>query len=367
MKVKCHRAALADALQLAVSVVPSRTPQPILQCAKLEARSDNTLTIAATDNELGVKYTLSQVEVDEPGVGVVPADRLTAIVRESTDETLTLEMKDSTCQVAGKDSCFHVYGHDPDDFPELGDWQGAPTLAVNAKVLCRMIHCTSFAAARENTRYAINGVLWEAPGKKKLTMVATDGRRLAHVNGETVSSQEPEACSAIVPVKTMIAAERILTDPEEKIEISVTANKLRLTSERAELYSSLIQGRFPKYTDVIPTGCSCRAQIEVEPLRSAVRRAALLATEQASGVLLDFNEAKLCISSRTPEAGDAEVTMAIRYQGKPVKIGFNPQYLLELLRVVDEPEVVMEFEDGSKPGLVRSGKDFQYVLMPVTV
>ena len=367
MKVKCHRAALAEALQLAASVVPSRTPKPVLQCAKLEAQADNTLTISATDNELGVKYTVAQVEVAEAGVGVVPADRLTGIVRESTDETLTLEIKESTCQVVGQDSCFHIYGHDPDDFPELGEWQGEPTLSVKANVLSRMIHCTNFAAARENTRYAINGILWEAPGKKKLRMVATDGRRLAHVEGETVSSQEAEACSAIVPVKTMLAAERLLTDPDENIEVSFTANQLRLMSTRAELCSNLIQGRFPKYTDVIPSGCTCRAQIEVEPLRSAVRRAALLATEQASGVLLDFAEDKLCISSRTPEAGDAEVTMTVRYEGKPVKIGFNPQYLLELLRVVDEPEVVMEFEDGTKPGLVRIGKNFLYVLMPVTV
>lgn len=367
MKVKSNRAALAEALQLAASVVPARTPKPVLQCAKLQAKDDNTITVTATDNELTVKYIVPQVEVAEPGVVVVPADRIMSIVRESTSETISLQVTDATCEVIAKDSRFHVYGHDPDDFPEQEAWQGAPTLSVNAGVLCSMIHRSAFAAARENTRYAINGVLWEASGKKKLRMVATDGRRLAQVDGETLSAQDPDKCNAIVPVKTMSAMEKILTDADEKIEISFTANQLRLTSSRAELCSNLIQGRFPKYSDVIPSGCTCKAQIEVEALRTAVRQAALLATDQSTGVLMNFTADKLCVTSRTPEAGDAEVTIPVQYDGQELKIGFNPHYLLELLRVVNEPEIVAEFDDGTKPGLVRVGKDFLYVLMPVTV
>lgn len=366
MNVKCNRAALAETLQLASSIVPIRTPKPVLECAKLEALPGNIFTVTATDNELSVKYLVSSVEVVEPGVAVLPAERIASIVRESTGDTITLEVKDATCEVKGHDSFFHVYGHDPNDFPELRAWEGEVMFGVNAGVLRRMIHRSAFAAARENTRYAINGVLWEVSGKK-LRMVATDGRRLAQVDGDVESVKKSEQTSAIVPVKTMQAMEKILTDADEKVEIGFTANQFGMSSSRAELCSNLIQGRFPKYSDVIPSGCKCKAQIEVEHFRSAVRQAALLATEQSNGVLLEFDNNELCIRSSTPEAGDAEVTLAVKYEGEALKIGFNPQYLLELFRVIDEPEVVAEFEDGARPGLIRIGKDFLYVLMPVTV
>jgi DNA polymerase III subunit beta len=367
MNVKCSRAALCEALQLASSIVPARTPKPVLQCARIQAdQQDQKLTVTATDGEITIKYIVPQVQIVSSGVAVVPAERLASILRESADETVDLEVTDATCQVVGRDSRFHVFGHDPNDFPVVAPLERDGHLKIKAAMLRRMITQTTFAAAKESTRYAINGVLWEHQGKK-LRMVATDGRRLARADGELAASEKEGDQSVIVPVKTLQLIERLLSDPDEKIQVSFTGNQINLCTALAEVVGNLVQGRFPKYSDVIPTGCDKKAQVEIEPFRSAVRRAALLTNEQSKGIHLVFDDGKLCLSSSTPEAGDAEITMKAGYKDAKFEIGFNPQYLLDMLRVIDEPELICEFTEGSKPGLIRAGKDFLYVIMPVTV
>jgi len=368
MKFVCNRAALYEAVQLAASIVPPRSPKPILQCAKLQAdQQENKLTVTATDNEIMIKYMISQVQIEAAGSAVVPADRLSAILYESRDETVSIETQDATCQISGADSQFHIYGHDPDDFPEISAAAQQEQQYITAAILKRMIHLSAFASARENTRYAINGVLWEQKGKK-LRMVATDGRRLAQVDGEMASAQKEAEQTAVIPVKTLLLLEKILNDPEEKIYISFTDNQLSVSTTAVQLTSNLVQGRFPKYTDVVPKGAENKAQLNTEQFRSGVRRAALLTNEMSRGVLLEFSEPdKLHLSSSTPEAGDAQVELKVSYQGESLKIGFNPQYILDALRVIVEDEITFEFQGPSKPGLIRTGKDFLYVLMPVTV
>ncbi|MBN2209914.1 MAG: DNA polymerase III subunit beta [Sedimentisphaerales bacterium] len=365
MKVKCNRIALHEALQLAASIVPSRTPKAILQCAKLQT-IDNQLVVTATDNEITINYHVRQVESVQEGASVVPADRLTSILRESNDDVVHLEVENAICQVIGKDSRFRIYGHDPDDYPVTDMDIKDGGFKVKAGELRRIIGQVVFAAARESTRYAINGIFWEPQGKK-LRLVATDGRRLAHVEGDLVSGAKEDAKSAIVPVKTMQLIERMLHDAEETVEIVLGENQLKAVTAQAEMTSNLVQGRFPKYSDVIPTGSDRKITVNAAALQSAVKRAALLINEQSRGVKMTFADETLTLSSSTPEAGDAEIRMPVEYKGEEFSIGFNPNYILEMLRVVEEEETVWEFTESSKPGLIRVGRHFLYVIMPVTV
>ena len=282
------------------------------------------------------------------------------------DKVVINTVVEAACNVSGKDSKFRIYGHDPDDFPVIPTAQEEIYVEIKAETLKNMIHHTVFAAARENTRYAINGVLWEQDGKK-LRMVATDGRRLAMIDGKCKVAEKKLEENAIIPVKAMTVMERILNNPDEIVQISFMGNQITTSTALAKLTCNMIQGRFPKYSDVIPSGCDKTIQIDSEALRSAVRRAALLTNEQSRGILLAFSKGQLCLSSSTPEAGEAEINMEIEYQGEPFKIGFSPQYILDVLRVLTEPQVTCEFSDGNKPGLIRAGKDFLYVVMPVTV
>jgi len=366
MHIKCNRAALYEAVQLAASIVPARTPKPILTCAQLKAQQEGQkLTVTATDNEITINYLVAQVQVVSSGSAVLPADRLAAILHESSDETIELQVSQATCKVLGRDSRFNIFGHDPEDFPVISTPATDYTMKISAAALKRMIHLSAFATARESTRYAINGVLWEQKGKK-LRMVATDGRRLAQVDGTLISAAGPEENTAIVPVKTMTILERILHDEQEKIEIQFTENQIIARTALIEMTSNLVQGRFPKYSDVIPTGCERKAQLEKEVFHSAVRRGSLLTTELSRGIQMAFSQEELVLFSSTPEAGDAEIKMKVKYDGEDTTIRFNPPYLLDMLRIIEEPELTCEFIDGSKPGLFRAGKDFVYVIMPVT-
>lgn len=365
MNVKCNRAALFEAVQLAASIVPNRTPKPVLQCAKLQAEKDKLIVIA-TDNEVTIKYTISQVQVAAEGAAVIPADRIAAILRESQDDTIGIEVTDATCEVIGKDSRFRIYGHDPDDFPTVEVDLGTEILKVKADTLRNMIHKVTFAAARESSRYAINGVLWERKGKK-LRMVATDGRRLAQVDGDVTASPKEESASAIVPVKTMTVLERILNDPDESIEIGFSGNQVVICTTAVELSGTLVQGRFPNYAEVIPSSCDHKVDLPAELFQSAVRQAALLTNENSRGIAMAFSDGKVRLTSSTPETGDAEINLNVDYKGDQVTVGFNPQYILEMLRVADQDEITFEFTDGKKPGKIRCGKSFIYVIMPVAV
>jgi len=367
MKIKCNRAALHEAVQLASSIVLMRTPKPILQCARIDADQDNqSLTVMATDNDITITYVIKQVQIESAGCTVIPADRIAGILHESKDDTVELRVENATCHVLGKNSRFRIYGHDPDDFPILNTPETEDILHIRADTLRRMIHMSSFAATRESSQYAINGVLWEQHGKK-LRMVATDGRRLAQIDGPLASTNAIEWENVIVPVKVMNVMEKILHDPDEKVKISFAPNQISISTVAVQITANLVQGRFPKYSDVIPTGCDKKVTFNTDSFNSAVKLVSLLTNEQSKGILLSFSSGQLCLSSSAPEAGDAEIDMPVEFDGPEFNIGFNPQYVLDMLRVVEETEIKGEFTDNTKPGLIRVGKNFLYVLMPVTV
>ncbi len=191
MKVQFNREGLSQALALLTTIVPDRTPKPILRCVKIDATKDG-VRIFGTDLEVGINYLLPAVDVKEPGQVVVPAARLAAVVRESTDETLMLKSAEGLCEIRGADSHFSIYGQEASQYPPVPAFKGEPDAEVSLDALRVGISQCLFATAKESTRYAINGVLWEIKGKK-LTLVATDGRRLARSRVNLASNPSEKA------------------------------------------------------------------------------------------------------------------------------------------------------------------------------
>ena len=212
MKCICHRAALHEALAAISSVVLTRTPKPILQCVRLSAEEGH-LTLTAYDQEVGLRYRLDQVEIQKPGETLVPCDRLVAIVRESQDETLAFETSDDLLHIRGADSHFQIVGQNVREFPPV---EGECDFKIQIGNLRDASEKTLFAAARENTRYAINGVLWQRKGKK-LQFVATDGRRLA-LSEAVLEDAAGEESQAIVPIKALSLLGRLHFDADEIME-----------------------------------------------------------------------------------------------------------------------------------------------------
>jgi DNA polymerase-3 subunit beta len=366
MKVKFNRAALQEALGLATSVIPSRTPKPILQCLRMTAQKDG-VRICATDLEAGIICQVAQAEVVQEGDIVVPADKLSSIVRESVDEVIEIEEAEATVHVKGTDSHFTIYGNEPGQYPVVPEFSGKADIEVALSALQEGIEHSVFAAAKESTRYALNGVLWEVKGKK-LTLVATDGRRLARcvVSLAAAGGKLPDG-RIIVPAKTMALLDKIGADEGAKVVVSFVDNQVIMACEQVVISSNLVEGNFPKYEDIIPKDYDKKLVLSTDAVMSAVRRAALLTSEDSKGIKLALSKGGLVFSARAPETGDAQVDMAVDYSGADMEIGFNPQFLIDVLRVINSADFELHLGQGDRPGMIKSGANFLYIVMPVNL
>ena len=373
MKVICNRGALLDALSVAGNVVAARTPKPVLQCVKLTADNDR-LTIAATDLEVAIRYSDTQVQIEQGGEVLVPADKLRDIVRESVDDTIAIEVsadKDGAggtfAHIRGQDSHFKIFTQNATDFPPIPDFEGEAGFEVSGGLLKRLIGQTLFAAAKETQRYAINGVLMVAKGKK-LSLISTDGRRLAMAVGDLTTDKLPkEGAKAIIPAKAMQMMDKLIDDPEELVGFQIRENQIIVHTSSATLTSNLIEGQFPPYEDVIPKDTDKKMSAATADFLSAIRRAALLTTEESKGVRLEFSKKGLVLTSRSPESGEATINFPCKFEGADIEIGFNPTFLTDALRVVDSDEISLELTAANRPGLLKGGPNFLYVIMPVNL
>lgn len=372
MKIVCDRAALSESLGLARGVVTGRSATPVLTCVKLAATRDG-LSISASDGEVGLHLGIASVEVAEPGEVLIPADKLEQCIRSlDGDDTVSLHSEGPHLHLRGATSHFKLLGQDPSAFPGVRSFpDSGPSFRIGAAGLRRMINRTLFATAVENSRYAISGVLFDRKGKRA-QMVATDGRRLAICRAECLPGGDEGDFTAIVPGKTLGVLGRLLSDPEATVEIARQGPAIWFRAgeggEQACLSSSLVEGVFPPFEDVIPKEHDRRVTFDIEELSGAVRRAALLTNEENRGVRLSFTDRALTLSSRAPEMGESEISVGVeKFEGEPLEIGFNPAQISDALKAIDGPQVIMEFKAPNKPGVIRCGSDFTYVVMPVSL
>jgi DNA polymerase-3 subunit beta len=367
MKVNFNRGAQLEALLMTGNVVANRTPKPVLQCVKLTAE-DNNLTLAATDLEVAIRYTDAQVQIEQAGETLLPADKLRDIVRESVDDTLSIETTGDNATIKGQDSKFTIFTQDPKEFPPVPDFQGKPDFEIAGGHLKGLIGQTLFAAAKESTRYAFNGVLIVAQPNRKISLISTDGRRLAMANGDIGGEKiAKDGCKAIVPSKALALIDKLIDDPDAAVGVQIRENQVIFHTADATLTSNLVEGQFPPYEDVIPKEADKKRTAGTADFLSAVRRAALLTTEESKGVRLAFGKIGLKLTSRSPESGEAEVNFPCKFEGSDIEIGFNPQFLTEALRVVSTDEITLELTAANRPGLLKGGPNFLYVIMPVNL
>lgn len=365
MKLKFNRQEMVDALGAICSVTAVRTPKDILKCVHLDAQAD-VLLLSATDLEIGLRMAITQVEVAEPGESLLVADTLNKIVRECNDEIMTVETSGTTLHVRGSGSHFQIVTQTASDFPPVADSDGDPSLTVEYGVLRHMVEWTLFAAARESTRYAINGVLWELDGTR-LTLAATDGRRLSVCHAKLEQGATHAIPPAIVPTKALSLLMRLPGEDDAAVEVKISSNQIRFKVGGAVLSTSLVEGHFPKYQDVIPADCDRTVELDTSEFNSALRRAALLTNEESKGVRLAFGDGELTLSSRAAEQGEATISLPIHYSGEATEIGFNPVFLTDVLRVCHADRVTFAFKEANRPGIVRVGDDFLHVVMPVNL
>src|SRR5262245_34768918 len=371
MKALCHREGLLAACQLASVAVASRDIKPILRNIKAVVEAERC-TLMATDLELGIRLEVRSVRVEEPGEAILPTAKILSILRESTDEELTLEGGPDACVVRGQFNEFEMPGEDPSVFPDVTPFSEEKYHELTAGVLREMIRRTLFAAAdAEHARFsATTGVLWELEGEQA-RLVATDGHGLALTEGPAAAhgGHSTKGQAPVVPAKAMSLLERNLQEEDEPVQVSFRPNEVLIRTERAMIVSRLVEGRFPDYRRVLPQKAAAKVPLTVGPFHTAVRQAAIMTDEDSKRVVFTFAKKKLTLQAHGPERGRSRVELPLEYDGKGVEISFDPKYVTEMLRVLDpDARLTLELEDGNKPALFRNEPgDYSYVVVPLVV
>ena len=368
MRADCDREALLSACQLVSAAISTRDVKPILRNIKVVA-DDGRCTLMATDLELGIRLDVQGLSIQESGEAILPAAKLLQILREARDERLDVQADPSACTVRGQHLEFEMPGEDPAQFPDLPTFTEEKYHEISAGSLRDMIRRTVFATADDNSRYSMTGVLCELDGET-VRMVGTDGRRLALAQGtatvhggHTTKGQTP-----VVPKKTMTLLERNLQDDEgEPVRICLRPNEVLFRTGRAVVYSRLVEGRFPDYKQVMPRKSALKIAIPAAEFHAAVRQAAIMTDDETRRVTFRFAPEKLTLEAHGSVSGRSKVEMALEHDGKAVEINFNPQYLIDMLKVLPpDAELTLELTDGASPALFRSGTAYSYLVMPLT-
>ncbi len=369
MKVLCHREGLASAMAMVSGVVPARSPKPILQNVKLVVDRDAGSTLLATDLEVGIRHRVLGVKVDKPGSVILPTQRFQQILRTSIDDELAIEVAGEHLVVRGQRAQFKLPTEDPDAYPDVPDFGAEGYFVISAPDLRRGIRRTSFATDVESTRYALGGVLFELSGEN-LTLVGTDGRRLARqvLSVETEGGAKPPGSQPVVPVKALKLLERNLQDDDPPVHLAFQGNNaIVIRTNNAVISSKLVEGRFPRYQDVLPTNVEMKIPLEAGPLLHAVDQASIVTSEESRGVEFHFDPGMLKLVSSAPDQGSSDVELPLAYEGKAVQITFDPRYLADALRTLDdEAALTAELVDSKNAAVFKSDDRYTYVVMPLT-
>lgn len=369
MKISCRREPLTAAFALAASIAPTRSPKEILQNVKLTAAGDK-LTLTATDMEVGIRLDLADgVEVETEGTTLLPVQRTNAILRESNDETLTLETDDSGVRISGGRSRFRLPGSNPDEFPSVTGFEEEKYHVVPTRLFREMLRRTAFATDAESSRYALGGVLLEMEGDSVLA-VGTDGRRLARMqgSGDPVGGHQTTGMTTIVPTRAIHLMERALGDAGETVDVAVRSNDLLLRTSQAVIYSRLVEGRYPNWRQVFPTRENAsQIELTVGPLFAALRQAAIVTDHESRGIDFTFANGSLTMEANTAEIGESRVELPIAYDGEPVTLVMDHRYVADFCKVLDaETNLIMEIETDMAPALLSTEDGYAYVIMPMS-
>lgn len=363
MKLSVTRDSLHGGMAAVSATIPTKTTLPVLSNILLEA-ADGRITLSGTDLDISVRISIA-AEVEESGAVTIPARKFAEMVRELPGAPVHLQADGQEVRVESGRSRFKLFGLPPEEFPTFPEVDDTESWTMDAADLHQLISRTTFAASTEESRPILNGVLWQLrPGSA--SMVATNGHRLARLTVQLEATGAPEA-DLIVPPKALQQVERLF-EKEGVIRISRSQNHLAFRTDARSVYTRLIEGPYPNYQQVIPTENDKKAVASRDELAAAIRRMAVVASDQTHRVRMSFSQGTLSFRVQTPDLGEAEEEMAVDYEGEPVEIGFNANYLLEVLRYMPDDDVLLQFKAPERAAtfLPASGApDYLCLVMPL--
>ncbi|MBP6507940.1 MAG: DNA polymerase III subunit beta [Opitutaceae bacterium] len=371
MKFKINRDHFANGLAQVLNVVGSKATMPILSNVLIEAEKDQ-ISLTTTNLDLGIRCKI-KAEVKETGSVTLPVKRLATIVRELPNVDVTVDASPNhQVKLASGGSNFRIMGIGKDEFPPLPEFGDEKSYTLEQAELTAMLKSVAYAQSSDETRYILNGVYFNFKDEK-LSLVATDGRRLALVSKE-LEVPAGSAGAIILPAKTVGELLRLL-DKGEKLKINFNDRRaaFQIATDKdgsglidsVYLYSKVVEGNYPNYQQVIPKETHQRIKLERELFLQCVHRAALVCSEKSNSVKIKLSSNLLEITAQSPDFGEAHESMAIGYSGPDLQVAFNPAFVMDPLRALTKDEVFFEVKDEVSPGVFKTLESFICVIMPV--
>lgn len=371
MKFKINRDHFANGLAQVLNVVGSKATMPILSNVLIEAEKDQ-ISLTTTNLDLGIRCKI-KADVKETGAVTLPVKRLTTIVRELPNVDVTFDASPNhQVKLASGGSNFRIMGIGKEEFPPLPEFGDEKAFTLEQAELTTMLKSVAYAQSSDETRYILNGVYFNFKDGK-LSLVATDGRRLALVAKEMDVPAESSG-AIILPAKTVGELTRLL-DKGEKLKINFNDRRaaFQISTDKDSsglvdsvyLYSKVVEGNYPNYQQVVPKETHQRIKLERELFLQCVHRAALVCSEKSNSVKIKLSSNLLEITAQSPDFGEAHESMAIGYSGPELQVAFNPAFIMDPLRALAKDEIFFELKDDVSPGVFKTLDSFLCVIMPV--
>ena len=372
MKFKINQDHFSNGLLQVLNVVASRSTMPILSNVLIEAEEGH-ISLTTTNLDLGIRCRI-KAEVTDKGSITLPVRKLANIVKELPVNEVFLETSEKNqAKITSGGSLFKIMGISSEEFPPLPTFENRKVFELSQDEIVNMLKSVSYAQSTDENRYILNGVYFNF-ADEKLTLVATDGRRLG-LTGLDLEVSEENAGSLILPAKTVAELERLMgkgekvniafNDRQAAFEIGLDEAGDSGLVDHLYLVSKIVEGNYPNYRQVIPKETEHRVKIERELMLECVNRAALVTSDKSNSVKIKVSKNLLEISGQSSEYGESHESMAIAYDGPEVQVAFNPQFLMEPLKALNKDEVFFEFKDELSPGLFKTLDNFICVIMPL--
>ncbi len=363
MKIKIIRSKFIEGLKKVQNIVAGKGSLQIIQNAMLEAK-EGKLSLVTTDLDISVKSTVD-CDVVEAGATTLPVKLLSSTIASCAEGVVELEVDpQDRARISAGSAAFKLSGMAVADFPALPASENAFAYTLPQATLREMLRKTSYAVSQDETRKTLKGVLMSFK-EGKLTMVATDGRRLALVEHEIDFPAAAER-DIILPSKVVAELQRSLGG-DGSVKITIEKSQVSFNLGDTQIYSKLLDEIYPNYRQVIPNSCKERIEVDRKLLLDAIDRASVMTMEESSSIRLTFEENQLLVSSVAADIGEAKDVVPIKYGNEKIEIVFNPSYVKEPLKAIDEDEVTIELNNGSSPAIIRCSVPFLYVMMPLRI
>lgn len=369
MKIKCAKDSLLKGLSLINNIVNDKQTIPVLANVLIDATERQT-KLAATDLKISMECEFN-AEIVEPGAITVSAKKLMNIIRELPNQLITLSVDENfVVQISCGKSHFKIMGISKDEFPNIPDIE-EQEIVLTQKELKTFLKRTSFSMSNESGRYVLNGLFMKVKDKEMI-LVSTDCRRLSFVS-KTLEEKVKGEYNMIIPAKMVMELQRVLADQDQeaKVVIVLGEKEISFKMEGVRYIAQLIEGHYPSYEEVIPPDANCILELNKEEFYGILRRAAVLIHQNVTRIRLNIKENKIYFSSKVPSLGEFKEDIDVQYEGEEIIIGFNPIFLMDVLKNTDEEKITFSISGSNSEGLARragmitTGDDFVHVIMPM--